>query len=151
MKRALLIALCTATPLVATAAENPTDLIDRYETTARTLSEQATGASTIEEIGTLRELLGQARAFVEARKQDLAQRRLELARAQIGLIEAFIERARLEDEIRTLEAEADARAQAATTARNEAFALEQQLADLEHRARIAPAPALAPTPVETPR
>lgn len=147
MKRALFIALCALAPLGAHADEAPAALIAQYETRARALSEQATGAGTIEEIGTLRELIGQARAFVEARKPTLARRRLELARAQIGLIEAFIERAKLEDEIRALEADADARTEAATRARNEAFALEQRLADLERQARTAPAPA----PAEAPR
>lgn len=146
MKRALFTALCVLAPLGAHAEETPAQLIEQYDTRARALSEQATGAATIEEIGTLRELIGQARAFVEARKPTLARRRLDLARAQIGLIEASIERARLEDEIRALEGEADARTEAATKARNEAFALEQRLAELERQARTTP----APTPAEVP-
>lgn len=126
-------------------AQTPAELIEQYEAAARTLTEQEAGAGMAEEIGTLRAWLGEARAFESADEPEKVRQRLELARAQIRLIEAAIERARVEAAVRTAEDATKARTAAAAEVRNQAFGLEQRLAELEAQTGgVAPADGAVP-------
>lgn len=137
MKRAFLIAALAAAFAGPAAAQSPAELIAEYEAKARALTEHEAGSRVAEELGTLRAWLTEARKFMEDDEPRLLQQRLELARAQIRLIEASIERARIEAAVRQTRREAEAREKAAADARNEAFRLEQRLIELEQKARAA--------------
>lgn len=156
VKRALLMAAVLvgfAPAMAADGAQSPADLIKQYEAEARALTEQGGSARVVEQIGTLRAWLGEARAYLASDEPERLQRRLELSRAQIRLIRANLERAQVEAAVRSTRDQAEATEKVATDLRNEAFRLEQRLTELEQKAGpsgAAPAPTPAATPAATP-
>ena len=96
------------------------------------------------ELGTLREWIGEARAYLRADDEDLVKRTLERVRVQARLVDALLHRATAEAAARTAHESADAKENEAASLRNEAQALEQKLAELEQKAKAAAAGGGAP-------
>lgn len=84
-----------------------------------------------DELNTLRETLGEARAHLEQGHRTSARRAYEQARARARLVAALLARARAEQDARDAHQAAEARASEAAALREEAFRLEQTLVSLE--------------------
>ncbi len=109
--------------------------IDDYQAAATEFSTKEAKGQAALELGTLREWIGEARAYLREDDEDALKRTLDRARVQSRLVDALIRRATAEAEARTAHEAADAKENEAGSLRNEAQALEQKLAALEQSAQ----------------
>lgn len=113
--------------------------IDDFQAAANEFSKMDAKGQVALELGTLREWIGEARAYLRGDEEDALKRTLDRARVQSRLVDALIRRAAAESEARAAHEAADAKENEAGSLRNEAQALEQRLAALEQGAQQAPA------------
>lgn len=117
----------------ALAKKPPQDVITEHTVKARDFETRERAQVVNHEVGTLRAWLGEAQAYLAQDEEELLARALARMKAQTMLIEALLARAEAEEKARTAHAEADTREKEAGKMRNAAFAVEQELAELERR------------------
>ncbi len=129
---ALLLGL--ATPA---AAQDYQRRIDEYSAAAEGLAKADAKGHVTLELGTLREWIGEARAYLRDEEEEAVVQTLDRVRVQARLVDALLRRARSEAQARAAHEAADSKENEGAKLRNQAQALEQKLAVLEGKAKQA--------------
>ena len=139
MRWTLLAVMLLASP--AFAKKDSRALIDEYQAIAEDFARHDAQEAVALELGSLREWLGEARAYFKQDEESALRRTLDLVRVQARLIDALLRRAVASTAARQAHEQADAKESERERLGNEARTLQEELAALEKQAASSTAPA----------